>query len=222
MKLKPLLCTVIALMSLTSCQQTYQNFTEDIADITTGNSGYIAPAMTTTSENLLQSPCPQVELVDDLSSISDFTTPTGMIHENLVSRVDLSSAESTCKLSGNTAIVDLKIIFNGILGPKGKMKSSDKPFFSYPYFVAVTAPNGKIMAKEIFAAPLSYNVNENEHSYYENLRQIIPIKNKNMANRYRILIGFQVSPEQLAYNRANMIPVADANVAKNADDQVVK
>lgn len=214
MKRLPLLCTLLVLSVLTACQ-TYQNIADDFSDATRDLSS-LPTTTPTTPERLLESPCPKVELVDDLSSISDFVNPQLMTHDNLISRVDLSGAESTCKLSNNTAIVDLKLIFNGILGKKGRMRSSDKPFFSYPYFVAVTAPNGKIMAKEIFAAPLSYNANENEHVYFENLRQIIPIRSKDTANNYKILIGFQVSPEQLAYNRANMVPVSQIAEIENA------
>lgn len=216
MKFKPFLCTLVTLTFLTGCQ-TFQNLTDDLSDATNNLSSL--PTTTPTSpERLLESPCPQVELVDDLSSISDFVNMQKISHENLVSRVDLGSAESTCKLSNNSAIVDLKLIFNGILGAKGRMKNSDTPYFSYPYFVAVTAPNGKIMAKEIFAAPISYNANENEHVYFENLRQIIPIRSKDVANHYKILIGFQVSPEQLAYNRANMVPVAKIDAVEHPDN----
>lgn len=167
------------------------------------------------TETLLSSPCPQVELVSDLSSLSDFSTPNQPSENNLISRVNLNSAESTCKLASKSAIVDLTLIFNGVLGKKGKLKPSDKPFFSYPFFVAVTAPNGKIMAKEIFAASLTYGANENKHTYFEKLRQIIPIKNKSHANRYKVLIGFQVTPDQLEYNRKNMVPVPNKKKQTN-------
>ena len=76
--------------------------------------------------------------------------------ENLISRIDLKSAESTCRLASKSAIVDVRLIFQGKLGAKGRQTRTDKPFFSYPFFVAVTSPNGKIMAKEIFAASMTY------------------------------------------------------------------
>ncbi len=208
-----LLCVTV----ICSCQ-TLDSFKDDLSDLTTGNVT-TARIIESKSEILLQSPCPQVEIVDDLSSISDFTNPNKTSKENLISRVDLKSAESTCKLGSKSAIVDLKLIFNGTLGSKGRKKSSDKPFFSYPYFVAVTTPSGKIMAKEIFAASLTYGANQNKHSYFENLRQIIPIRSKAMANHYKILIGFQVTPDQLAYNREHMVSVADARAAREAKKQ---
>lgn len=212
MKHLKLLTFCMILPILAACQ-TLEGVKDDAYDLAEGNV-YVAGVTSGHAEQLLKSPCPQVEIVDDLSSISDFTNPQKQVNKNLISRVDLKSAESTCKLSSKTAIVDLKLIFNGKLGPKGRKKSTDKPFFSYPFFVAVTTPNGKIMAKEIFAASLTYAAKENEHSYYENLRQIIPIKSKNQANNYRVLIGFQVTPDQLTYNRKHMVPIASAEAAK--------
>lgn len=188
---------------LSSCQP-MEDLQRNIDDIETGHFEPDVPVQT--SEKLLASPCPPVEIVTDLSSISDFSDPMKMSQKNLISRVDMGSAQSTCQLSSNTATVDLKLSFKGVLGPKAKQKSSDKPFFSYPFFVAVTEPNGRIMAKEIFAASLSFGKDENEHAYYENLRQIIPIKSKKHAYRYKIMIGFQLSPEQLEFNRENMVP----------------
>lgn len=220
MNIKKATCLFIVLTALSACQ-TMDTFVEDVNELTrNGGAGFPSPSQLVQgkSESLLASPCPQVELVDDLSSISDFSNSKDMVHKNLISRVDLSSAESTCKLSANSAIIDLKLLFNGMLGPKGKQKDSDKPFFSYPYFVAVTAPGGKIIGKEVFAASLAFSAHEDKHVYYENLRQIIPITDKNAANRYKILIGFQVSPEQLAYNRKNMVPVASAKAAKAKKD----
>lgn len=108
----------------------------------------------------------------------------------------------------------MKLIFNGKLGPKGREKVSDKPFFSYPYFVAVTSPGGKIMAKEIFAASMTYGSHESTHSYFEKLREVIPISSKENAKNYKILIGFQVTKDQLAYNRANMIPIEEKKPGK--------
>ncbi len=203
---------LLCLLTLSACQ-TITALRDDFENLSNRNFS-TARVIKGESDVLLANPCPRVEIVDDLSSLSDFLDPKKPIKFKLISRVDLSSAESTCKLASKSAIIDLKLIFKGKLGEKGRKKSSDKPFFSYPFFVAVTDPSGKIMAKEIFAASLTYSTNENEHTYFEKLRQIIPIKSKAMARHYKVLIGFQVTPDQLEYNRAHMVSIADAIAAK--------
>lgn len=198
-----LCCTCIAILG--ACQ-TIDALESDVYDLSRGTVP-VANVVDGSSERLLANPCPQVEIVNDLSSISDFSDPRKQNKDNLISRVDIKSAESTCKLASKSATVDLKLKFEGDLGAKGRKNKADKPFFSYPFFIAVTSPGGQIMAKEIFAASLTYNPGENTHIYSENLRQIIPITSKKHAHQYRILIGFQVTPDQLTYNREHMVPI---------------
>lgn len=203
----------LALFPLAGCQ-TLSTVSGDLEHATNDRVSLEAVNPLNQTESLLASPCPQVEIIDDLSSLSDFTNPAKPAPEDMISRIDLSSAESTCKLAAASAVVDLKVVFNGKLGPKARQKPGDKPFFSYPFFIAVTAPSGKILAKEIFSASLNYGAQESTHAYFENLRQIIPIAGKEHAKNYKILVGFQLSPDQLAYNRDNMVPIASAMAAE--------
>ncbi len=201
-------------LALSACQ-TYEAIQDDVHDLQTGNY-QTARIVDNEADVLIADECPQVEIVEDLSTISDFTDPKKQTNNNLTSRVVITKAESECDLSSQTATVDLKLIFDGTLGPKGRARKTDKPFFSYPFFVAVTTPSGKILAKEIFAASMTYNANENTHTYFENMRQIIPIKNKKQARFYKVLIGFQVTPDQLKYNREYLAGTKAAKVATKA------
>ncbi len=202
----------LSCLLLNACQ-TYEAIQDDVHELTTGNYN-TARAVNNEADVLLVSECPKLEIVRDLGIISDFTDPRRQENKNLTSRVAITSAESSCELSAKTATVDLKLIFDGTLGPKGRAQKTDKPFFSYPFFVAVTTPNGKILAKEIFAASMTYSANENKHTYYENMRQIIPIKSKQQARFYNILIGFQVTSDQLKYNREYLGASKSAQAAK--------
>jgi len=146
--------------------------------------------------------CPQVEIVEELSSLSEFTDMVAPEPKNLLSRVDMGLLESKCEHGDGEVIVDLKLVFESILGPKATRTVRDRPFFSYPFFIAVTGPKGDIMAKEVFSASMTYNLREDSHTYYESLRQIIPVPSKHQASLHKVLIGFQLNQAQLNYNRA--------------------
>ena len=103
---------LIMTLFLASCQ-TVNDIQDNIDDIQTGH--FEPDVRVHTAETLLESPCPPIEIVTDLSSISDFSDPLKMSQKNLISRVDIGSAQSTCKLSSNTATVDLKLAFKGVL-----------------------------------------------------------------------------------------------------------
>lgn len=199
-----LLC--LSASTLAACQ-TADGFVADIAD-TFNLSGNSSPyAISDVEVAKTKDPCPQVKIVDELSSLSEFASPGNTSEPNLISRVNLQQVESTCSFQNDQVSVDLKMAFESTLGAKGRLRSSDKPFFSYPFFVAVTDPQGIIMAKEVFSASMTYEKGEESHVYFETMRQLIPLDREENAKRHQVLLGFQLDPAQLKYNRANMITV---------------
>lgn len=141
--------------------------------------------------------CPGVESVSELASLSEFSNTSAPSESNLVSRVKIGNMQSACSYNERSVTIDLSMDFLGTLGPHGNSSSS----FSYPFFVAVTSASGDILAKEIFAAPLTYGPGETTKTYTEKMRQIIPIENRDRGSKYKILVGLQLTPNQLAYNR---------------------
>ena len=67
--------------------------------------------------------------------------------------------------------------------------------------VADQCMHGKILAKEVFSASMIYAQGEDYKSYKETLRQIIPLNDTKQGKKYKVLVGFQLSQEQLNYNR---------------------
>jgi hypothetical protein len=153
-------------------------------------------------ENLLNyQKCPSVRIIDELSMLRQFAVGDHA-PSNIVSSVTLKEKSSTCEYDNNSAIIDMTLEFNGKVGPKGRYLQNDNPLHSYPFFVAIADLNGKILAKEIFAATIHYPSQGDTGTYTETLRQIIPIKSKNSAKDYGVIVGFQLSDEELAYNRS--------------------
>ncbi len=150
------------------------------------------------------SKCPKINIVEELNTLGEFTDPTHPKESNLISHVTMKQLDSSCEIEDSNVIIDIKLAFNSTLGKKAKIRNNDKPFFAYPFFVAITDVRGTILAKEVFAASMTYNRNESKHTYYENIRQIIPIKTRRSAGSYSVYLGFQLSDEQLAYNRKNI------------------
>jgi hypothetical protein len=144
--------------------------------------------------------CPAVEIVEDLDMFYDFGGQPPSTN-NLVSSAALSQ-QNACAYGPKSVTVDIRLAFSGAIGPGGRAQSQDEPFFSYPYFVAIMGPGGAILAKEVFAVSLTYPPGANQETHLENLRQIIPIRNQESGASHKVVVGFQLTNEQLAYNRA--------------------
>ena len=146
--------------------------------------------------------CPRVGVVEDLNSLTQLDGDSGKVGTE-VSSARMASVQSQCAINDKNVIVDMDIMFEGRMGPKGRVKPDDQPSFSYPYFIAITTPSGSITAKEVFTATVAYEPGQDTMNHAEQLRQVIPMTGEYNPSDYEILVGFQLSPVELAYNRAN-------------------
>ncbi len=145
--------------------------------------------------------CPPVTIVEDLAALHQFTNPDRPTPTSRISSVVLKDLRTNCARNENNVAVELNLTFEGKLGPHGRVKHTDEPSFAYPYFVAITTKDGNIVAKEVFATTITYRPEDETTLDYENMRQIIPLTG-DYATDYEILVGFQLTEGELAYNRA--------------------
>lgn len=145
--------------------------------------------------------CMPVSVVDDLKTLSQFSNDQAPRAENNVSAVAITNVSSSCTKNDKNYSIDLDITFNGTLGPKAHSWNADKPSFAYPYFVAITLPDGTIVTKEVFGVTLSYADNQTNVEQHEHMRQVIPLQSQ-AGQPQQIVIGFQLTESQLAYNRS--------------------
>lgn len=203
----------ICILGLSACQ-TFEGVKKDFANLELPS---LNGTSSSASDDLVYSgACPRVEAVADLKAVSEFASEDDHSEPNLVSEVKIDRVQSSCSYDENSVTVDLKMDFDGRIGPQSRTVAGNAPFFSYPFFVAVTSANGTILAKEIFSANMSYNAGESTKRYTEKLRQIIPIENRDRGANYKILVGFQLSPDQLAYNR---LTIEQEKLAAQAEAQ---
>ncbi len=147
-----------------------------------------------------QGDCPAVSRVAELSSLYQFANPARPVEGAKISESHITRVTSACRKVGNNLKLDINVGFDGGLGPKGRIRAGDKPSFAYPYFIAITNERNQILSKEIFAVSFNYDSASTLQAQSETLSQLVPLSGED-PRTYRILIGFQLSPEELAYNR---------------------
>lgn len=146
--------------------------------------------------------CPKVTVVQDLGQYHQFENPAYPRPEEKVSAAVMKSVTSSCDRSSGNAAIEVGLTFEGVLGPRALLKQSIHPSFAYPYFIAVTAPDGTILSKEVFDVTLSYQPGQSSAVRQETVRQVIPAGGGKFAGPFEILVGFQLTEAELAYNRA--------------------
>lgn len=145
--------------------------------------------------------CPKATMVRELNALHQFTNPERPSPESRISSLMLTGIKTKCKNNANNAVVEIDLTFEGSLGPRARARAADRPSFAYPYFLAITTDNGNIIAKEVFAASVNYDKNQDRIVHNENIRQIIPL-NGEYGGQKAIMLGFQLNEGELAYNRS--------------------
>ncbi len=145
--------------------------------------------------------CPPISVVGDLNALHQFMDMENPQEKDAISSIAFSTVKSDCRYNEHNVVVDLDIMFDGTLGPRARVWKTDKPSFAYPYFVAITTPDGDIIAKEVFAATISYGDNQETATHEEHMRQIIPLNGDTYGTEHELLIGFQLTEDELFYNR---------------------
>jgi hypothetical protein len=103
----------------------------------------------------------------------------------------LSLPKVACTAGGGATKVSLTFKVDATLGPNVEARP-----VRAPYFVAVLAA-GEIVAKEVFPVTLSFGAARTTLSFEETVDKItLPARGNGQA-RYEILVGFQLTPEQL-------------------------
>lgn len=181
---------------LVSCE-TITEISRDMQDMV-GTAVEVKPLADKASERLIaDGSCPDVEVVEDLAMIYHFVQGQETIPANMIGHAKISDTNTQCSYGLRSVTMDVGIHFVSELGARSEGRTS----FDHPFFVAVTTASGKILEKEVFASNIMHAGGSVTQNYHQDVRQIIPLKDGQDGADYKVLVGFQASPDQLQFNR---------------------
>ncbi len=74
---------------------------------------------------------------------------------------------------------------------------------TFPYFVALVDPDEHVVVEEGFKYPFPFLPGESYRLLpAEKITVHVPVKTLSQGNAYTVLVGFQLTPDQLAFNRS--------------------
>jgi hypothetical protein len=143
--------------------------------------------------------CPHASVVPDLGQLTRFQGTDTRFNDQTY-KASLVGLGGSCTFTETSVSVNATVKILAERGPAGGDGTQD-----FPYFVAIQGPDGDIVAKTNFSAPLDFAHGQNRSGSAETLNEVIPLASPDKAVGYRILIGFQLSPTERAYNQAHEI-----------------
>lgn len=142
--------------------------------------------------------CPEVGLLAEAAGLSHFGVAPAQ-PDNLHYQASLRFVDGSCRFEQGHVQLDYAVDVLLRPGPRLTQNRVD-----LNYFVAVVSPDGSILQRQRFHAPLILNGGEARLGTREQLSQRLPIARPEEAAQYKIVIGFELTEAQLDYNRSRL------------------
>ncbi len=142
--------------------------------------------------------CPEVIKVGDVARLTRFSSG-GHDLTDVAFEAALGKLGGTCSRGDNGSVdVQLTVEFIASRGPADHTRKA--PF---NYFVAIVDQNENILAREQFDTGVGFPGNQTRNVITEELEENIPLQKGQQGNQFRIFVGFVLTPDEVAYNRAH-------------------
>jgi len=148
-----------------------------------------------TADSAKPESCPDALIMPELNSIALF--PPGAEHkmQNVQLGAKMIATSRSCEVAKGGVAVDVTIQLT-VARSSLEIRQTE-----LTYVVAVVDINRTILNEQRFTLPVVFTANENFRPAVDKFTVRLPVKSVAAAGAYGILVGFQLTPEQLEFNR---------------------
>jgi hypothetical protein len=146
--------------------------------------------------------CPRVATPADTADLVRFRTPESRDLTELVVSARITSLSGTCTLVSRNSAVQVTVAMGAeaMRGPAAPGRTVE-----VPYFVAVSAPNEEVLDKAVYTLAVEFPENvQRARMRGEEIRLLLPVTPERPAASYTVHVGFQLTEQELALNRARL------------------
>jgi hypothetical protein len=142
--------------------------------------------------------CPRGIIPADSASVTRFRDGPGRDLTDIVVEGEIVNILVQCKYDKKSVTVDLQIAVTGDRGPADRSRVAQ-----FDYWVAILDPQQNIITKQPGQVRFEFKDNRTRMGMILNdLEPYIPLADIKTAPDYQILVGFQLTAEELAWNRS--------------------
>jgi len=142
--------------------------------------------------------CPRGVIPADSASITRFREGPGRDLTDVVAEGEIANILVQCKYDRRSVTVDLQIAVTGDRGPADRSRMAD-----FEYWIAIVDPQQNVVTKQ--SARVRFQFTDNRTRLGQILNEFepyIPLADLNKGPEYQIMVGFQLTPDELAWNRS--------------------
>jgi len=143
-------------------------------------------------------PCPKVSVLPNAGNITIFQEGPGRDLVDVTYEGVIIPISGECIYANDDAEVSAELILRigATKGPAAKSQTQ-----TFPFFVAIADKDNRVLSKKVFQSPVEVPEGQRRGAVQEEIVQTIPILSGRNGGDYTIVLGFQLTSEQLDYNR---------------------
>ena len=141
--------------------------------------------------------CPRASIISDGATVTRFREGTGRDLTDVVVKGEIVDVAVDCDYDRRGVDVALQVAIAAERGPADRSRVAE-----FDYFVAVTDPQRNILAKEVFHVSFRFPPNQQRTGAVDEIEPRIPLRNRADGVDYQIIVGFQLTPEEIDWNRS--------------------
>jgi len=144
--------------------------------------------------------CPRPGILPDANTIAVFRDGGGRDITDMLVQAQIVDVRIDCAYAKRSArpsvTLDLQIAISAERGPADRTRRA-----VVPYFVAIVDADLNVIAKENFTAAFEWTDNRPRVGRVDAWEPFIPLARNMDGPSYQVMVGFQLTADQLAWNR---------------------
>ncbi|CAA7613422.1 hypothetical protein [Magnetospirillum sp. UT-4] len=143
-------------------------------------------------------PCPPIYVLGDAGQLTHFRDGKGRDLTDIEFEAEIQGFTGGCTYDEKGAVVDLQVSFTVKRGPADGDRKAE-----FSYFAAIPLFYPSPAAKAVFPIQVEFPEGNNYLNHTdETVMMRIPVKDKDVIQKYEIYLGFQATAEEIERNRA--------------------
>ena len=142
--------------------------------------------------------CPEVAFLDGLDQMTFFKDESSADISNVLFSSKMRQLDFGCSFGAKGAEVEVIFTIESRLALAKK-----ETLVEIAYFIAAVNPNGKILAKQVFDLDIPFSPKKLKVIQKEKVSPFFPSRTGNDFTGYKVLIGFQLTKNQVNFNLQN-------------------
>lgn len=143
--------------------------------------------------------CPAVFILEDAKDLTKFKPGPGRDITDILFEAEIVDFKGGCDYDEDDGEAEIELLVQVRVerGPANKNRD-----IAFEYFVAIPKYQSQPQGKRVLPVKGAFEENRTRLVYQDELQMTIPVKSPEEGEALEIVLGFQLTPEELTFNRS--------------------